>query len=615
MIKIISAFFLIFNIFAEGNENMNENKNEFVPQWAKKVVWYQIFPERFRNGDKNNDPTLESTKGSYPHDDTSKWQIHPWNSDWYELQPFEKENGKDIWFNIQRRRYGGDLQGIIDKLDYLKELGITSLYLNPIFTSPSHHKYDGATFHHVDPHLGPDPEGDKLLIKNEIPHDPSTWVWTSADKLFLKLIEEVHNRNMYLIIDGVFNHMGINSWVFQDVKKNQQNSLYKDWIAVTSWNDTEKGTSFQYNGWWGVKELPELKQDENGIVEGPRNYIFNITKRWMDPNGDGNTSDGIDGWRLDVAFCVRHPFWKEWRKVVKSINPEAYLTAEIIDPIPVIQPYLEGDEFDAVMNYNFAFTSAEFFFETKNKILPTEFNNKLNELRDAFPNGVDYVQQNLFGSHDANRIGSHIVNRDKFHYRDWGSYFNLSKGSNSEYDTRKPNEYEIQLQKLFAIFQMTYIGAPMIYYGDEAGMWGANDPDCRKPMIWSDIVYDDEVLLPNQTKRENPDKVEFNKELFEHYKKIIHIRNENEVLQTGSYEALLLDDENNIFAFSRMLNDKEIIVILNNSDEDYDLSITVSHKEYYSDLLNKEKIDVETGILNTKIPAKWGRVLLKEYYK
>lgn len=615
MIKIILAFFLIFNLFAEGKENMNENINEFVPQWAKKVVWYQIFPERFRNGDKENDPTLESIKGSYPHDHTSKWQIHPWNSDWYELQPYEKENGKDIWFNIQRRRYGGDLQGIIEKLDYLKELGITALYLNPIFTSPSHHKYDGATFHHVDPHFGPDPQGDKLLIKNEIPHDPTTWVWTSADKLFLKLIEEVHNRKMFIIIDGVFNHMGINSWVFQDVKKNQQNSLYKDWIAVTSWDDIEKGTTFQYNGWWGVKELPELKQDENGIVEGPRNYIFNITKRWMDPNGDGNTSDGIDGWRLDVAFCVKHPFWKEWRKVVKEINPDAYLTAEIIDPIPVIQPYLEGDEFDAVMNYNFAFTSAEFFFETKNKILPSEFNNKLKELRNAFPKGVDYVQQNLFGSHDANRIGSHIVNREKYNYRDWGNYFNLSKGSNTEYDTRKPNDYEIQLQKLFAVFQMTYIGAPMIYYGDEAGVWGANDPDCRKPMIWNDIVYDDETLLPNQTKREYPDKVKFNKELFEHYKKLIHIRNDNDVLQIGNYEELLLDDENNIFAFSRKLINNEIIVILNNSDKEFDLNIKVSHKEYYSDLLNEEKFDVETGVLKTKIPAKWGRVLLKDYYK
>lgn len=615
MMKIITALFLIFNLFGKGNDKMNNEQKEFVPQWAKKIVWYQIFPERFRNGDTNNDPTLESIKGSYPHDYTSAWQVHPWNSDWYELQSYEKENGKDIWFNIQRRRYGGDLQGIINKLDYLKELGITALYLNPIFTSPSHHKYDGATFHHVDPYLGPDPEGDKLLIINEIPHDPATWVWTSADKLFLKLIEEAHNRKMYLIIDGVFNHMGINSWVFQDVKKNQQNSLYKNWISVTSWDDAEKGSSFQYNGWWGVKELPELKQDENGIVEGPRNYIFNITKRWMDPNGDGNTSDGIDGWRLDVAFCVKHPFWKAWREVVKGINPEAYLTAEIIDPIPVIKPYLEGDEFDAVMNYNFAFTSAEFFFETKNKISPSEFNIKLEELRNAFPKGVDYVQQNLFGSHDANRIGSHIVNRDKFHYRNWGNYFNISKGSNSEYDTRKPNEYEIQLQKLFAIFQMTYIGAPMIYYGDEAGMWGANDPDCRKPMIWSDIIYDDEKLLPNQEQRKVSDKVEFNKELFEHYKKLIHIRNENEVLQIGSYEALLLDDKNNFFAFSRKLDDKEIIVLINNSDNEFELNIPVTHNEYYSDLLNKEKIDVENEILNVKILAKWGRILLKDYYK
>jgi glycosidase len=157
-----------------------------------------------------NDPKLKDIKGSWPQDSTSPWQIHPWTSDWYKLQPYEKKNGKDIWYNIQRRRYGGDLQGIINKLDYIQKLGCTAIYLNPIFEAPSLHKYDGASYHHVDPNFGPDPEGDRKLMLTETPDDPTTWVWTSADKLALKLIAEVHKRGMRIIFDGVFNHMGIN---------------------------------------------------------------------------------------------------------------------------------------------------------------------------------------------------------------------------------------------------------------------------------------------------------------------------------------------------------------------------------------------------------------------
>ncbi len=170
-------------------DSSKSSNEEFVPEWAKEVVWYQIFPERFRNGDPSNDPQLIDIDGAYPHDIISPWQVHPWGSDWYKLQPYEQKNGKDIWFNLQRRRYGGDLQGIIDKLDYLKDLGITALYLNPVFTSPSSHKYDAVTFHHIDPNFGPDPEGDRKMIGMEIFDDPSTWVWTNADKLALRLIE------------------------------------------------------------------------------------------------------------------------------------------------------------------------------------------------------------------------------------------------------------------------------------------------------------------------------------------------------------------------------------------------------------------------------------------
>ena len=609
IILVIIGFTAIsFSLTEEGT--MIKDKDEFVPQWAKKVVWYQIFPERFRNGDVRNDPTIKDIEGAYPHDATSPWQIHPWTSDWYELQPYEKQNGKDIWFNLQRRRYGGDLQGIIDKLDYIQDLGITAIYLNPIFEAPSLHKYDGATFHHVDPNFGPDPNGDREVIKKEIPDDPSTWIWTSADKSFLELVKQVHQRKMYIIIDGVFNHMGLNSWAFKDVVKNQQNSKYKDWFTIKSWDDPKAGTKFKYEGWFGVKELPELREDENGIVAAPKKYIFDITKRWMDPDNDGNPKDGIDGWRLDVAFCVKHPFWKDWRNHVRSINPEAYLTAEVIDSIPVIEPYLEGDEFDAVMNYNFAFTCADYFISDKTKIKTSKFDKLLKELREAFPGGVEYVQQNLFDSHDTNRLLSHIVNRDIGSFRDWAKYYGISKGDNPKYDTRKPTEDEIRIAKLMIIFQMTYVGAPMVYYGDEIGMWGANDPDCRKPMVWADLKYDDEIYQSNQSKKKNFDKVEVNNDLVEHYKKLICIRNENVALQLGSFECVLTDNKKELYAFSRKYNDENIIVVLNNSNKAQNAEIKVPGDTKWVDLLNenteyqgiKSKIEIS-------IPAKWGAIL------
>jgi len=596
---IIILFLMVLTSGLNSQDNlMDASKNniakiqidEFVPQWAKRVVWYQIFPDRFRNSGPKNDPTLNSIEGSYPHDNNPPWQVHSWTSDWYKLQQFEKMNDNDIWFNIQRRRYGGDLQGILEKLDYLKDLGIGAIYLNPVFWSPSLHKYDAATYHHIDPYFGPDPEGDIKLILIEIPDDSSTWVWTSADKIFLKLIEEIHNREMKIIIDGVFNHMGLNSWAFIDVIEKQKESKFRNWFKIKSWEDRKAQTEFVYEGWYGVKELPELNQDKNGIVEGPKKYIFEITKRWMDPNNDGNTDDGIDGWRLDVAFMIKHKFWKDWRKHVKQINPEAYLTAEIVDSINVTKPYLQGDEFDAVMNYNFLFITAEYFIDDNTAITTSEFDKKLKILREAFPPGVSYVQQNIFDSHDTQRLASHIVNRDKYKMRDWGNTFNLTKGSNHDYDTRKPTQEEIKLMKLMILFQMTYVGAPYIYYGDEAGMWGANDPDCRKPMVWQDMKYVPEVYLPNQQEKETTDTVFFNRNIFSYYKNLIHIRNENDELQIGDFETIFIDDTHNVYVYSRKLNDNEIIIALNKGKSEQTVNLSTDHKEYLRDKKNSNTI-------------------------
>ncbi len=583
--------------------------SEFVPDWAKDAVWYQIFPERFRNGDASNDPTKADIAGAFPLTPDLPWQIHPWTSDWYERQDYEKDAPIPFHHLVQRRRYGGDLQGIIEKIDYLQELGINAIYLNPVFDSPSSHKYDGMSYHHIDPNFGPDPDGDRKLIAGEDPGDPSTWVWTSADKLALEVLKQCHARGIRVIFDGVFNHMGLRSWPFLDVVEKQQDSAYADWFKVNSWRDEEKGTKFDYEGWFGHKTLPEFREDEEGIVAGPRDYIFAATRRWMDPDGDGDPSDGIDGWRLDVAFCVAHPFWKKWRKVVKGVNPDAYITAELIDPVPELKPYLQGDEFDAVMNYNFAFASSDYFADEKTRISTTEFDRRLQELRDAFPPGVAEVQQNLFGSHDTDRIGSHIVNRDKEHANNWEAYFNFSKVENGQYDPRKPTLEELASQKLFAVLQMTYVGAPMIYYGDEVGMWGANDPDCRKPMVWDDLVYEDEVTLPDGSENDQPDKVEVNRDLLEYYRKLIALRRDLPSLRRGSFETVLIDDENQLYGFRRKLNDEEVMVILNNSNEKREAVLEVAGN--WQDRWNGGQLSATVGRLSVPLAPRGASILVR----
>ena len=595
-----------------------------IPDWARGITWYQIMPERFRNGDPNNTPSAAHQKYAWPHDHTSPLERHPWGSDWYRLQPWERRNGRDIWFNIQRRRYGGDLLGIIDQLDYLQDLGIGALYLNPVFQAPSHHKYDAASYHHVDPAFGPDPDGDRALIARETPHDPSTWNWTSADDLLLQLIEEVHRRNMHIILDGVFNHMGLASWVYRDILKNQQESAFRDWMTVESWApdagkehaaagrkhavtpgthaaaNIESGSTslsglqeelhnrygqespfrpgFRIRAWEGFLELPELRQDRRGIVDGPRQYIFDITRRWMDPYGNGDTFNGVDGWRLDVAYCVKHPFWKAWRKHVRSIDPEAYLVAEVIDTVKKTYPYVKGDEFDAVMNYNFQFACNEFFIWNRERISATRFAQKLEELMTAFPDQVPHVMQNLLDSHDTDRVASRIVNRGIGGGRSWWEYFRRSRAENPEYDTRKPSPEERRIQQLMVLMQFTFPGAPMVYYGDEAGMWGANDPCCRKPMVWPDIAYEDEALLPDGTPRPEPDTVFFDSEMHGFYRSIIRLRNERPALKYGDYKTLQTDDDNGVVVFRRRYSKPgeevdEVIVAIHNGEGEMEVDV------------------------------------------
>ncbi len=568
----ISALILLNNCSAQ------EKNIKQVPSWAKEAVWYQIFPERFMNGDPSNDPLPVDMEGAWPFYVPDGWQIHPWTSDWYKLQPWEEKLSKNFYEIVNIRRYGGDLQGIINKLDYLKELGVTAIYLNPIFESPSLHKYDATMYHHIDNNFGPDPEGDRKIWSSENPGEPSTWQWTSADKLFLDLIKEVHKREMKIIIDGVFNHMGLTSWAFQDIKKNQQNSVYKDWFTITKWDDpsTEKN-EFDWTGWVGIKDLPEIREDEKGIVTGPKEHIHAVIKRWMDPNGDGDPSDGVDGWRLDVAEMVSHEFWKTFRNWVREINPDAYITGEVWwenwreYKMFNASPWLQGDQFDAVMNYRFTRAVKDFILANKVNIGPKGFVDTIKTIMSDYPKENFYVMMNLLGSHDTERLASLAVNPD-------GQYDHAGNArDNKEFEIRKPNELEIKKQMLAYGIAFTFPGAPHIYNGDEAGMWGGDDPDCRKPNVWPEFIYESESAHPFNFTRE-PDKVKFDQNLYDWIKKLAGIRNTNKVLSLGDIDFTIIDNDNNILAYKRTSDDESLNIIINNNKVSIKIDFNIKDK-------------------------------------
>jgi len=564
-----------------------------VPAWTKQAIWYQIFPERFSNGDKHNDPKPEDMKGAWPFFVPVGWTITPWTHDWYKLQPYEKALGKNFYDIVNIRRYGGDLQGVIDKLDYLKKLGITAIYLNPIFESPSLHKYDATMYHHVDNNFGPDPEGDRKMWAEENPADPKTWKWTSADKLFLRLIKETHKRGMKIILDGVFNHMGQTSWAFVDIQKNQQNSKFKDWFTIKKWDDpATKENEFDWQGWVGIKDLPEIREDENGIVTGPKEYIFSSVKRWMDPNGDGKVDDGIDGWRLDVAEMVNHKFWKEFRKFVRGINSEAYIVGEVWwedwnkNKMFDARPWIAGDEFDAVMNYRYMRANKNFVLNKKKPDDTQAYIDSLKTMMNTYGENY-YAMLNLLGSHDTERLASVVINPDY-------EYDHQANARDSkDYDIRKPNENERLKQKLMVALQFTQPGAPLIYYGDEAGMWGGDDPDERKPMVWKEFKYESEISHPFGLPRPK-DEVKFDGDLFQWYKKMATIRNNNKALSLGEIQFYVVDKEEKILAYKSTLNNETIFVVVNNNESSNQINIKygsfLSRKTNFVDLVKNKRV-------------------------
>ncbi len=369
---------------------------------------------------------------------------------------------------------------------------------------------------------------------------------------------------MKIIIDGVFNHVGSTFWAFEDVKRHQERSPYKDWFIVYRWDDpATPQNEFEYQGWYGVKDLPEIRENGQGPAEGFKHHIKAIVHRWMDPNGDGDPSDGIDGWRLDVAEKVSIQFWREFRRWVKSINPEAYITGELFwddwQQNKLIQPapWLQGDVFDGVMNYRFAVALKRLIIDTRKPLSVSEFVDSVQALQHGIlPSQILWLQ-NLVDSHDTDRLASQIQNPDRWYDHQ------ANPAQNPKYNVARPDSGGWEKFRLITGLQFLLPGSPMIYYGDEAGMWGGDDPDCRKPMVWPELPYAPEAHHPFGAARP-VDPVAFDSSIFHWYQKLIQLRHQFPQLRVGNVQFLDIPNHHRLLIFRRFTGNTPPVLIVCN---------------------------------------------------
>ncbi len=503
------------------------------PRWAHHAVWYEIFPERFFNGNKSNDPS--------PH--------IPWRWSWFKPYRPAGEHG-NFYSYVFNRFFGGDIQGIGDKLGYLQQLGVNTLYLTPIFVSPSIHKYDPWDYRHVDDGFGV--KGSLKLLKGERIRNPATWQWSKSDKVFLHFVKQAHQRHFKVVLDVPFGHCGVGFGPFQNVLKYGRKSPYAGWFQIVKWSP-----HIVYRSWGGLNgDMPNFRHyRKTGLAPGLCRYFFAVTRRWMAPNG--KVANGIDGWRVDSAQTVPHAFWIAWRKVVKSINPHAVIIGEIWPPA---QSYLnKGNQFDGVMNYPFATICTQFFADRRGNggvgIGPKHFGLKLSQMLNWYSWQTDLTQQNLLDSQDTDRFVSRIVNLNL--------PFNADDRlqSNPDYSSAKPTPYQYRRFEQVVAFQMSFVGAPMIWYGDEVGMWGASDPSDRQPMVWKSVEpYNDPQVTVNES-------------LLKFYRRAIAMRRQLPALQTGDYGELLAASSKDVFAFYRSLDGSRVYVVLNRSAQTHHVTL------------------------------------------
>ena len=682
-----------------------------VPNWAKEAIWYNIFPDRFYNGNHYNDPIFnefgpEAFKPNRLHEqnfvEEYKWEKsnnvishfdrNRWTADFKEQVIWEKLGEREIDYSLKyARMYGGDLQGIKEKIPYMKELGINAVWLNPVFFSYQNHKYGANDFRHISPDFGTiktsgethgveinrnnkygnksyvDVLGNKATTSSELKllevnlkgenrgkngygetEDPATWVWTESDLIMVDLIKEFHKNGIRVIFDGVFNHSSSEHWTFNMVLADGENSKYKDWYKFTDFgqhvqitDDMSDEQAFEtlianrkrtiYNAWGGFDSLPEF----NTFNQEYKEYIFNITRKWMyGPDGKESENwmedDGIDGWRLDVPNCLENQnFWNEWREVVKDSKKDSYITAELWGNAS--GDINGGNKFDTVMNYEWLKTVIGFFINqsreggVRYKLKAQDFFNELREKRTWYPYQALQASQNLNGSHDTDRLYSRIVNDVIGRNLEEGKQ--LEKGyngirpdlasnnhPNTTIDWRNSPIKPKDILKLISIFQMTYIGAPMLFYGDEVGMWGATDPYCRKPMLWKEFLYDNEKN-PSHINQNEVYEQKVDSDLFEWYKKLIRIRLENKTLVYGKFREVFADNERDVIAYERVIEDQLIIVVINNSFNSWEnVEFETNYQdERFIDLLTEGRTfrTGSNGKIKLDLKAKEGLILRK----
>jgi len=588
--------YLSFPIFLFLTVAVSAQSIYTVPQWARGAIWYEVIPDRFEDGDSLNNAYSHRI---FPSDSTLKW-----TSNWYDLTELEKKRGKSFYINASLRRYGGDLQGILNRLDYLENLGVDVLYLTSIFTSVDPIHYSISDHRHIDPHLGPMLPTDSSFLAREIPDDPNSWYLTSADRMFLDLIAEAHERGIRVVIDGIFPFVSVDFWAFQDVLKNLDRSRYKDWFFVRQWDrpETPDTNEFAYDTRYGLRALPLFRSDSLGLAEGPKKWVFAITRRWMDPDGDGDPSDGVDGWRLEGMELLPPVFWREWRSFVKSINPNALVVGErwSTDDVTYV-PYC-----DTFLDYVFGRVVERFFFDSATVSISAVDASLSN--RPSIYEGAEAMDLpvNVIGTHETDRVASMAANPG-YEYDTENS-----PDENPRYNVGPPSLVQKLRLRSAIMFQFTYPGCPFIFYGDEAGMWGADVPDNRKPMVWFDKSY----------QPENPEivtgvsgnyRVEFDSVTYSLYKSLIRLRKRHPALRTGEMKTILMDNAAGLYGFVRSSGADKVIAVFNGSSATRVARIMLPGIQAGTkvvDPVNGEYFFVGDDGLTIQLPPKGGTILI-----
>ena len=462
-----------------------------VPDWVPDAIFYQIFPDRFANGDPQNDPL----------------NVQPWGS-------------KPTISGFQ----GGDLRGVITHFDYLLDLGINAIYFNPIFKSTSNHRYNTTDYFQIDPKLG-----------------------TMQD--FQSLLNLAHGHNVRVILDGVFNHCGRSFFAFQDVLENQEHSAYIDWYHIHHFPVRAYGTgkAQDYDAWWGFSSLPKFNTDNPEV----RSYLLDVAHYWIE--------QGADGWRLDVPNEINDDsFWAEFRQVVHAVNSEAYLLGEIWDINP---RWVGGEHFDGLMNYPLRDALIQFFI--KGTLLASDFGANLERLYLSYSQEHNLAHLLPLSTHDTERI------------------LTISAG-------------EKKRVRLMALTQFFFPGAPNIYYGDEIGMEGGKDPDCRRAFPWVEGTWDLEYRS--------------------FIKKLVQIRHKNPQLRRGTFERVAEDNERKAFVFTRSLNGQKAYLIINASEKEINLQEEASKWALpvgspLWDVINEREILFKEGGMALKLSGLEGLIL------